>query len=153
MKPVHVGLLVLGAAVAGTLAVKMSQAPAIPPTPGSAAVQPAVTAPSVLTPKPAVEEPAVVPQRAKPSPLVPPDASSSAPSAVYTAPPRRPVIVHEPIVRPYVAPQRRVEIAQAKPLEVPPLPPDAPPQPAQPQAVAPKTEPPAAPPVIAEIPA
>ena len=72
MKPVHVGLLVLGAALAGGLAVRMTQPPPIP----VASVIPAI-APVSVPPAVAIEPP-VVTER-KPSPIPVPEAVSPAP--------------------------------------------------------------------------
>jgi hypothetical protein len=136
-------LLVLGAALAGGLAVKMTQPPPIP-----AASAPPVSQPVVVPPAPAIAQPVLQPKsiqpklvtQKKPSPLAPPAASSPAPPAVYTASARRPeaarpAILRPPVERPaVVTPRRREEIAQAKPLDVPPLPADKPGVPSAPPA-------------------
>jgi hypothetical protein len=119
MKPVHVGLLVLGAALAGGLAVRMTQPPPIP----VASVIPAI-APVSVPPAVAIEPP-VVTER-KPSPIPVPEAVSPAPPPIYTEPAGRPAIVRPPVI----APARRQEIAHERPLDVPPLPPDTPVAPA-----------------------
>jgi hypothetical protein len=133
MKPLHVGLLVLGAALAGGLAVRMTQAPPLP----VASLTPA-NPPVVVPPAPAVVPPPVTqPKSAQPKFVTPKKPSPLAPRVVYTAPARRPetarpAVVHSPIVHPAVvhpaviAPRKREEIAQAKPLDVPPLPADPP---------------------------
>jgi hypothetical protein len=126
MKPVHVGLLVLGAALAGGLALRMTQPQPFPATGTSKPAPVAAAPPAVIQPE---QSPKVIIAK-KPSPM-PPVVSSPAPPAVFTQPERpqperraqpasRPAIVHQPIV----TPRRREEIAQARPLDVPPLPPD-----------------------------
>ena len=85
MKPLNVILLVVGAALAGGLAVKMSQPPPIAiapiaPTPVAVPASPRVAVPSnaAVTPPPAVLR--SYPPRAKPSPFSEPAAQAPAPA-------------------------------------------------------------------------
>lgn len=133
MKPLHIGLLVVGAAIAGGLAVKMTQPPAFPPsrprvaeTSKPASVPPPVAAPPVVpeTPVPssAVDDrtlvteaaPPVYTEHAKPSPI-PSQAPVKAPpsQAPVKVPPAKaavkaaPVQIAKstaPVPPPYVAP-------------------------------------------------
>jgi hypothetical protein len=84
MKVQHIGFLLVGIALAGGLAVKMTQAPAIP-----------VVAPVLPVERPAGVSPLVSPPVAKPSPIPDarprPPARASAPQPVYDEP-AKPVI-------------------------------------------------------------
>ncbi len=124
MKPVHVGLLVLGAALAGGLAVKMTQPPPLPVASAAPATPPPTAPPEPQQPVAPPVPPRVALPPKKPSPL--------APSAIYSVPVRHPETVRQTARPPVVMPRRREEIAQERPLDVPPLPPEPPPAPAKP---------------------
>ncbi|HEX4138585.1 MAG TPA: hypothetical protein VHY84_28500 [Bryobacteraceae bacterium] len=105
MKPLHIVLLVAGAALAGGLAVTMTQAPSI-----SAPPPPVVTAPPVEPPVHRVAVPlanvpeTVNPAPAKPSPIpvprqrVAPPTRASAPEPVYDEPATPPIRKFKPIL-------------------------------------------------------
>lgn len=121
MKPLHIGLLMVGAAVAGGLAVKMTAPPAFPPPRATTATQPKAAA-EAQTPTPA-PEPAAAAVMA-PKPYVPParpvktvEAATSAPPPVYTAP-KHASTKRTPF--PSANPQP-VQIAQAQPAQLPGL--------------------------------
>src|SRR6185312_8376242 len=149
MKPLHIGLLVVGAAIAGGLAVKMTQPPAIPaPTPAQiATMRAAADTPKTFPPAPAPPPITAPAAETKPSPI-PSAAAQPAPAPVYNEAPK-------PAARKISKPAP-VVIAKSKPAEwLPqpystPAPPDeptasdAPPPPAPPEAVA-TAEPPPAP--------
>ena len=140
MKPLHIGLLIVGAAFAGGLAVKMTD---LPPDPvASSTVIPVV---HVLKTVP-VSEPAVEPAPPKPSPM---PSATAAPAPVYVEPAHiepahaeQTVIKNKPIS---IAP-----VVMAKAASLPPLLP--PPQP-EPQAAPVPETPPPAPPRMATLPA
>jgi hypothetical protein len=145
MKPVHIVLLVLGAALAGALAVKMTQPPVIP----AATVAPAV--PAIRTAVPTDPKPTPVPDAAPPSQVATPAAApAAAPAPVYLQP-EKPAPV-KPAVRknkpsPLQETRLRIpEVQQPPPYEPPPpgaaVPPDPQLQPV-PQAVVPEPPPPA----------
>jgi hypothetical protein len=109
MKPLHIGFIVLGAALAGALAVKMTQPP-VPAasTASSGAVNP-VAAPAI---------PVVNAAPAKPGPI--PDAIQSAPAppAVYVEPAKPVIRKNKPNP---VAKAAKVQMAKAKQPPWPPL--------------------------------
>jgi hypothetical protein len=126
MKPLHIGLLIVGAALAGGLAVKMTDLQPVPVT-----SSPTIPVVPVLKKVP-VSEPAVEPAPPKPSPM--PRAIPSAPAPVYV----------EPVyVEPVVPKSKPLVIAKVAPPPPPLLPPV--PYPPQPQAALPPPEPPPAP--------
>ena len=98
MKPLHVGLLVVGAGVAGGLALKMTQLPPITLLPPP---QPVVSAPPPVAAAPP-QKPSPIPQKPPVSPPV--AARTSAPEPIYdkqprpaarpTPPPKPPAPVH-----------------------------------------------------------
>jgi len=150
MKPLHAGLLVVGAVLAGALAIKMTQPPPIPAAPAPVAVArnpvvPAVPA-ATLPAKPATVKPTV-----KVSPI--PDAIAPAPPPVYLAEPARPVIrKNKPILLAKASPERELPEKTLpdvpSPLLLPPVPYEPPPAPAadpSPQVSLPAVPPPAAP--------
>jgi len=130
MKPLHIALLIVGAALAGGLAMKMTELQPVP-----VASSPAVPAPVVKTAP--VSEPTVQPVPPKPSPM--PRRIAPAPAPVYVEQ------VHiEPVHVEPVAPRSKpVVIAKAAALPLPPLLPPVPYEP-PPQVVAPPPEPQAA---------
>ncbi|HWE48281.1 MAG TPA: hypothetical protein VG273_00725 [Bryobacteraceae bacterium] len=114
MRPLHIGLLVVGAALAGGLAVKMTE---LQPIPIAAATPAPVSAP-------AEAPPAAVAQEAKPSPM--PDLPAANPPAVTPLVAAPPPAYEEPapakttirINKPKPAPARplAIDVAGAKPL-------------------------------------
>jgi len=135
MRPLHIVLLVVGAALAGGLAVKMTQAPPLP-----------VVAPLVQPARPPVSQMAVRVPVAKPSPLpetLPPIAApvpATAPEPVYDEP------VHDEPAKPAIRKSKPILVAKVtnvKPTQWTPGPyeasataarPPAPVAPAQPVA-------------------
>ncbi|HEX4278881.1 MAG TPA: hypothetical protein VHZ74_26180 [Bryobacteraceae bacterium] len=117
MKPLHIGLLVAGAGIAGGLAVKMTQAPPIP-APAPVAITAPVARPA---PPPPVQQvlnaPAASAAEAasKPSPI---PAPAAAPAPIYDEPVRRAPHRNKPVV-----------IARAKPTQWLPQPYAPPPVP------------------------
>jgi len=137
MKPLHIVLLVVGAALAGGLAVKMTQAPPLP-----------VVAPLVQPARPPVSQMAVRVPVAKPSPLpeiAPPvraQVSATAPEPVYDEPAKPAIRKSKPVLM--------AKVTNAKPTQWTPGPYEAsatavrPPAPvAPPQPVAQVLAPPA----------
>jgi hypothetical protein len=123
MKPLHVGLLVVGAAIAGGLAVRMSQPP---PSPVSASRLAAPT--PVMQPQPALTVAATVP-------LNPEPAITSAPPPVYAEPKRKPFAE---AVRVAARPAP-VTIASVAPMPINPAPYQSVPAPAPtPERIAPE---------------
>jgi len=121
MRPLHIGFLVVGAALAGGLAVKMTQPVAMP----------AASAPAPVMQAPAPQQqPEAIPQPAKPSPMpvLPP---------VLAPPPEYAIRKNKPILLPTPAPQQVARVEPVLPKPFPPPTPYNPPlsQP-QPQAVA-----------------
>jgi hypothetical protein len=109
MRPLHIVLLVVGAALAGGLAVKMTQAPPLP-----------VVAPLVQPARPPVSQMAVRVPVAKPSPLpeiAPPvraQVSATAPEPVYEEP------VHGEPAKPAIRQSKRVlmvKVTNPKPTQ------------------------------------
>jgi hypothetical protein len=104
MKPLHIGLLILGAALAGGVAVTMTQAPAIP------VFSPAISSPSPPTVVSSVASasPAVVgtpaPKKPSPIPVAQPIARAAAPEPVYNEPPKSVIRKSKPIVLASVKP-------------------------------------------------
>ena len=131
MKPLHIGLLIVGAAMAGGLAVKMTDLQLVQPVP----VASSPVAPRVAVKPAPVSEPAIEAAPPKPSPM--PRAIAPAPAPVYVE------AVHvEPVHVEQTAPKTKpVVIAHASP---PPLLQPVPYEP-PPQAVPPQPEPQAAP--------
>jgi hypothetical protein len=148
MKPLHFGLLLVGVALVGGLAVKMTQAPPIP------AAAPPIPAPAVLPSSPAVvktRKPSPIPTIPQPAPL-----RTSAPEPVFDQPPQPEVRRSKPIsvaeakstqqVKPtqwtpgrYESPAQPVAARQpelAKPVSPKPEPPR--PEPPQPEAAKPE---------------
>ncbi len=131
MRPIHIGLLVVGAALAGGLAVRMSRPPLLPVV-APAPIDPLNAAPSRKTPAPvaATAPPEVSPQPAKPSPI---------PPLPLEAPPAHAIRIDKP--KP--APVQAVRIESMPPREFPPM---RLPEPSQPAAKTPAPDPkPAAP--------
>ncbi len=104
MKVRHIGFLLVGVALAGSLAVKMTQAPAIPVV---APVLP-VERPAVVSPVVSAVSPVVSPPVAKPSPIpappervaperVPLPARAAAPQPVYDEPAKPAIRKFKPI--------------------------------------------------------
>ncbi|HWF07139.1 MAG TPA: hypothetical protein VG297_01685 [Bryobacteraceae bacterium] len=136
MKPLHIGLLVVGAGIAGGLAVKMTQPPSLPsPPPVNVAADVAKSAPPAPPAPPAtVDQPvAAPPAETKPSPI-----PAAAPAAVYNEESKR-------------APRRNktenrsapVLIAKARPTQWLPQPYVPPVAPVEPDATLPTPDPPA----------
>jgi len=125
MRPLHIGLLVVGAALAGGLAVKMTEPQPLP----VAMNAPAAVAP-VRTPAPAPPPQEVAPQPAKPTPM--PDPPVSAPPPAYNEPaPRRAAIrINQPKsapVPPAPVQPAAVQVAEVRTFPAPPY--EPPPQP------------------------
>lgn len=125
MKPLHAGLLIAGAALAGGLAVKMSQPQPIPvvapaPEPASAPVRRVVTPERAAAPAP-LEYPALP----KPSPFTARVEVARAEPEVYVESIQPPIRKNEPISTAKAAPP----VDHASPLFVPPVPYQAPPKP------------------------
>jgi hypothetical protein len=99
MKPLHVGLLLVGVALMGGLAVKLTQAPPIP-----------VTAPPVLPAVPAASPAVVVTKKPSPIPTITP------PAPVRTAAPE-PVFDQPPPPQPAIRKSKPISIAQATPIQ------------------------------------
>jgi hypothetical protein len=121
MKPLHVGLLVVGAALAGGLAVTMTQAPVVTQAPPVPVATPVVT-PAAQPGTPAVSHFAVSPPVVKPSPIpvspqrVTPPTRASAPQPVYDEPAKPAIRKYKPIL-----------MANAKPTQWTPGPYQSPP--------------------------
>ncbi len=116
MRPLHIGLLVVGAALAGGLAVKMSEPPPIPVAAVSAPpVPPAQAMTSAPAPAP-VAVPEVIPQPEKPSPM--PDPPVLAPPPTYSEPelPKAPIRINKP--RSEAAKAVPMRVAESRPLPV-----------------------------------
>lgn len=98
MKPLHFGLLVVGAALVGGLALKLTQAPPLP------VVAPTTPAPAVPTVSPAI----VIARKPSPIPTIPPPAPlrTAAPEPVFDEPPQPAIRKSKPIL-----------LAQAKPVQ------------------------------------
>jgi hypothetical protein len=143
MKPVHAGLLIVGAALAGGLAIEMTEPQPIPVAPAPVSIEVKHAAPQA-PPVPAPVEP--VP--AKPSPWPPPNRVAAAPAPVYEEPARL-QIAKTPIRKdkPILAAKANPLIANAMPPFLPPVPyePPAasvvPPQPEARAEPAPRPEP------------
>jgi hypothetical protein len=157
MKPLHIGLLVVGAALAGGLALKMTELPPIPVTP-SEAIHPNVgfsgvvqTAPALQPAPPAqVELLAPGPAKTKPLPIKPspiPRRSAPAPAPIFATPwktavPRnkplaiakaiRPVYPPPPYETPRSQPQAPAPAVESSPAPVPAPQVQRPPQPPPP---------------------
>lgn len=124
MKPLHIGLLVIGAALAGGLAVRMAEPPPLPqPSRVHAAPSaPVATQPVVVAPLPAVQRP----------PSVQSAATATAPPPIYsepshvTQPARRKPFGESPVA---ASPKPPVEFAKAIQPAVAPVPYRAPPEP------------------------
>ena len=136
MKPLHIVLLVIGAALAGGLAVKMTQAPPIP-----------VVAPLSPPVRPPVSQMAARAPAAKPSPIpiTPPQvqapALTTAPEPVYDEPAKPALPRSKPILTANAAPTQwtprpyETPAVAAKPaLQAPSPAPAAPPTPVEPPA-------------------
>jgi hypothetical protein len=122
MKPVHAGLLIVGAALAGGLAVKMTEPQPIPVVPAPAPIQ-VNRAPA---PAPAETPTPVEPAPAKPSPI--PNKVAAAPAPVYV----------EPVQKPPIRKDKPILTARASPPAANTLPPFLPPVPYEPPAAQPK---------------
>ena len=129
MKPLHAGLLIVGAALAGGLAVKMTGPQPLPvaPTPAAAPVNRPAAAPvnrmlSPVSPAAAAAPAPVNPAPKRPSPF--PDKVAPAPAPIYLAPEKA-----DP-EKPAVRKNKPILTAKAKPY----LPPFLPPVPYRPQA-------------------
>ncbi len=109
MKPLHVGLLVFGAAVAGGLAVRMSQVPATPQVAAEA------DAPRPQRPVPTSAAPVAAPVVAPPARTQ--SSQTSAPHPVYVEPDAPPVKW-----RPSPFPTARPALQQKAPVAPPPMP-------------------------------
>jgi len=104
MKPLHIGLLILGAALAGGVAVTMTQAPAIPVfSPAISSPSPPTVVSSVASASPAVVG-APAPKKPSPIPVAPPIARAAAPEPVYNEPPKSIIRKSKPIVLASVKP-------------------------------------------------
>jgi len=103
MKPLHFGLLLVGVALVGGLAVKMTQAPPIP----------AVAPP----PPPVVSPPVVKTRKPSPIPVVPPPAPlrTAAPEPVFDQPPEPAIRKSKPISIAQAEPTQRVKPTQWTP--------------------------------------
>lgn len=135
MKPLHAGLLIVGAALAGGLAIKMTEPQPIPVAPAPVSIEVKQVAPPP-PPAPAPVEPVPV----KPSPLAT-NSVAAAPAPVYEEParvqiPKTPIRKDKPILT-----------AKANPLSAKSMPPFLPPVPYEPPApvVQPQPEPKAEP--------
>jgi hypothetical protein len=93
MKPLHIGLLLVGAALAVGLAVKMTQQPPIPAA--ATAVQPP-SMPAVVNASPAVANSPV--PKPSPIPVAPQIARAAAPEPVYNEPPKPAIRKSKPIL-------------------------------------------------------
>lgn len=144
MKPVHAGLLIVGAALAGGLAIEMTEPEPIPVAPIPASIEVRQVAPQV-SPAPAPVPAPVEPVPAKPSPWpnrVASDKLAAAPAPVYEEParvqiPKTPIRKDKPILT-----------AKSNPPIANPMPPFLPPVPYAPPAasvVPPQPEPKAEP--------
>lgn len=136
MKPLQIGLLVLGAAIAGGLAVKMTQPTPIAPTPAPRVIA-EVVAPPVVTP---VQPPVALPAPVAVEPILEPAKPKSAPIAPRKPSPLKPVVnivpikpISVPAPPPYKGPVQDPgpAIASTTPPERPALP-DPQPEPVQP---------------------
>jgi hypothetical protein len=88
MKRAHIGLLVIGAAIAGGIAVKMTQPPAIPAR-ASAEVAADVAKPAPPPPPPVRPQPITAPAaESKPSPIPSATPAQPAPAPVYNKAPK-----------------------------------------------------------------
>jgi hypothetical protein len=108
MKPLHIGLLLAGAAIAGALAVKMTQPPPVPVP--ARVIQPPVSPAVVRAPPVAVTTPVPKPSPI-PIPAAPRIARTAAPEPVYDTPPKSVIHKSKPILP---AP---VLIAKVKPTQ------------------------------------
>jgi hypothetical protein len=164
MKPLHIGLLIVGAALAGGLAMRMTDLQPVQPVPVASSAVPVVADPAPVLKAAPASEPAVEAVPLKPSPM--PRRFAPAPAPVYVAPVHvepthldqtrlEPTHV-EPVHVEQAAPKSKpVLIAKTAPLPplLPPVPYEPPPQPEQ-QAAAPVPEPtPPAPQRTANLPA
>ena len=122
MKPVHAGLLIVGAALAGGLAVKMTEPQPIPVVPTPVPIQ----VNRVPAPAPAETPAPVEPAPAKPSPI--PNKVAAAPAPVYV----------EPVQKPPIRKDKPILTARAAPPSANTLPPFLLPVPYQPPATQPK---------------
>jgi hypothetical protein len=95
MKPVHIGLLIVGAALAGGLAVKMTQPPAIPVL--APVIQPPAP-PAVVSAVASASSAVVSAPVPKPSPIpvAPHIARAAAPEPVYSEPPKPAIRKNKP---------------------------------------------------------
>ena len=134
MKPVHAGLLIVGAALAGGLAIEMTEPQPIPVAPVPASIEVRQVAPQA-PPAPAPVEPVPV----KPSPWPAPNRVAAAPAPVYEEP-GRVQIAKTPIRK-----DKPILTAKANPLIANSMPPFLPPVPYEPPAVPPRPEPKAQP--------
>jgi len=120
MKPLHIGLLVIGAALAGGLAVRMAEPPPLPPSRVHAAVPaPVATPPAAAAPLPAVQ---------RTTPAVQPAVIAPAPPPIYSEPSH----VERPARQ---SPKPPVEFAKAIEPAVAPVPYQPPPVIAEPPHV------------------
>ena len=108
MKPLHVGLLVFGAALAGGLAVKMSQPPPIPVAPNPVSVPAVPPLPQRAT----IVKADPIPLPAKPSPFL--ETVASAPPPVYEEPVQPPIRKNKPILVAKALPEPQ-QVPQLKP--------------------------------------
>jgi hypothetical protein len=113
MRPLHIGLLVVGAALAGGLAVKMTEPQ---PIPVAAVAAPAPVAAPAAVPAPVVPA-EVTPQPAKPSPIAGSPVAAPPPAYEEPAAPKVPIRINKPKL---AAPARTpwTPAAEAKPLPV-----------------------------------
>ncbi len=108
MKPLHIGLLILGAALAGGLAVTLTQpaadpviSPVIAPSPPPAVVSKVASAPASASP---AEVSAPVPRKPSPIPAAPRIARAAAPEPVYDEPPKPAIRKSKPVLMASVKP-------------------------------------------------
>ena len=137
MKPLHIGLLVIGAALAGGLAVRMAEPPPLP-TPSRVHAAP-VSQPAPVTPSaPAEPLTAVRKTQIAAAPVVAP-VIAPAPPPIYSEPPH---VEQSARRKPFgdPAPTRPVEIARAAPPAVAPVPYEPSPAPAPTPIKAPVVE-------------
>lgn len=125
MKPLHVGLLVIGAALAGGVAVKMSQAPAYRAplrAPASRSVTQAEPVPPVTAPAPVTAEPATMappPVEEQPAPAKPLKTHQGSTKPAH--------LPHLPAPSTVSARVPRVEVTRVAPLPPVPVPYQVPP--------------------------
>ena len=137
MKPLHISLLVIGAALAGGLAVRMTQPPAMPVSPAAPAPPAALTSP----PPPLQAPEAIAATPSKPSPIPKPASPAArqtiteAPAPVYAEPPKAAPRPAKPLLIAKASPSR------TQPTQWTPAPYEPPSAPAPSKPEAPATVP------------